>query len=64
MHVIESSPVRWQNGNGPSKLRPVHLLNLPRRPTDAFVEQAWNYIVDFEIVPVLTSQEYWARFGG
>ncbi len=25
--------------------------------------QAWDDIVDFEIVPVLTSQSYWARFG-
>ena len=23
----------------------------------------WSDLVDFEIVPVLTSQEYWARFG-
>jgi hypothetical protein len=48
----------------PSGARCYQLMEAPGLDKVRQWTQAWHDIVDFEIVPVLTSQEFWARFGG
>ena len=48
----------------PQKARCYQLMEAPDLDKVRQWTQTWDDIVDFEIVPVLTSQEFWDRFGG
>jgi hypothetical protein len=47
----------------PQKARCYQLMEAPDLDKVRHWAQAWDDIVDFEIVPVLTSQEFWERHG-
>jgi hypothetical protein len=46
----------------PTRARCYQLMEAPDIDQVRLWTKAWDDIVDFEIVPVLTSQEFWARF--
>jgi hypothetical protein len=48
----------------PSRARCYQIMEAPDLDKVRQWTKAWDDIVDFEIVSVLTSQDYWARFGG
>jgi hypothetical protein len=47
----------------PQNARCYQLMEAPDLDKVRQWTQAWDDIVDFEIVPVLTSQEFWERHG-
>jgi hypothetical protein len=47
----------------PQKARCYQLMEAPDLDKVRQWTQSWDDIVDFEIVPVLTSQDYWAQHG-
>jgi hypothetical protein len=47
----------------PEKARCYQLMEAPNLEKVRLWTQAWDDLVDFEIVPVLTSQDYWAQRG-
>jgi hypothetical protein len=47
----------------PQNTRCYQLMEAPDLDKVRQWTQSWDDIVDFEILPVLTSQEFWARFG-
>jgi hypothetical protein len=47
----------------PERARCYQLMEAPGLDKVREWTQAWEDIVDFEIVPVLTSQDYWAQHG-
>lgn len=47
----------------PQKARCYQLMEAPDLDKVHHWAQGWDDIVDFEIVPVLTSQEFWERHG-
>ena len=50
---------------GSTRTSPLYqLMDAPDLDKVRLWTQAWDDIVDFEIVPVETSQDFWARFGG
>ena len=46
----------------PQKARCYQLMEAPDLDKVRQWTQTWDDIVDFEIVPVLTSQDYWAKY--
>ncbi len=46
------------------RVRCYQLMEAPGLDKVRLWTEAWDDIVDFEIVPVETSQDFWARFGG
>jgi hypothetical protein len=47
----------------PAKARCYQLMEAPNLEEVRLWTQFWEDLVDFEIVPVLTSQDYWAQRG-
>jgi Protein of unknown function (DUF3303) len=48
----------------PVRARCYQLMEAPDLDKVRLWTQSWEDLVEFEIVPVLTSQEFWPRFGG
>ncbi|HEV3302573.1 MAG TPA: DUF3303 family protein [Planctomycetaceae bacterium] len=48
----------------PQKARCYQLMEAPDLDKVRQWTKRWDDLVDFEIAPVLTSQNYWSRFGG
>jgi hypothetical protein len=46
----------------PAAARCYQLMEAPELDKVRLWTEGWNDLVEFEIVPVLTSQEYWARY--
>jgi hypothetical protein len=47
----------------PQKACCYQLMEAPNLDKVRQWTQSWNDIVDFEVVPVLASQDYWVQFG-
>ena len=48
----------------PDRARCFQVMEAKDRESLGEWTRRWEDLVDFEIVSVLTSQEYWAKFGG
>jgi len=51
----------WVN---PAQARCYQLMEAPDVEKVRLWTKSWDDLVDFEIVPVLTSQDYWTQHGG
>jgi Domain of unknown function (DUF3303) len=48
----------------PDKARCYQVMEAADRGALQVWMDRWSDLIDFEVVPVLTSREYWAKFGG